>query len=129
MFAAGGVVAERAAMLQVIPGMDAPFESISFAYEPGRDRTVSVTMHGDRSLRLRFTSVIALRFEDDCPGFDPLPHPLPMLRPGMTFPLLKIEESLWLKQWHPVHQNLTHFVLLSLDDLVQLIACPDFDVI
>jgi hypothetical protein len=129
MFAAGAVVTERATMLQVIPGMDAPFESISFAYEPGDDRSVSVTMHGTRSLRLRFTSVIALRFEDDCPGFDPLPRPLPMLRPGMTFPLLKVEESSWLNQWHPVHQNLAHFVLLSLDDLVQLIASPTFDVI
>ena len=120
---------ERAVVLGVVPGIDVPFASISFSYEPGNERSVLVTMHGARNLRLRFKGAIALRFEDDCPGFDPLPHPLPMLRDGVTFPLLKIEESKWLAQWHPVHSNLAHFALLSLDDLVQLLAKPDVEVL
>jgi hypothetical protein len=78
---------------------------------------------GARKLSLEFTRVIAFHFEDDCPGNFPLPRELPKLRPGLTFPLLKIENSRWLSQW-PMWPDLAHFVLLSLDDLVQLIAHP-----
>ena len=118
---------ESAVTWEPVSGIDGLFGSISFAYGPDDGRSVLVTMHGARNLHLRFTGAIALRFEDDCPGFDPLPNPLPMLRPGVTFPLLKIEHSQWLSQWHPVHSGLVHFALLSLDDLVQLIAKPSVD--
>jgi hypothetical protein len=84
-------------------------------------------MYGHRNLHLRFTGAIAIRFEDDCPGFDPLPPPLPMLRPGLTFPLLAIEDSEWVGQWKLIRAGarLRHFALLSLDDLVQIIAESD----
>ena len=121
---------EKAATWDPVPdinGIDGPFGSVSFAYEPHDRRSIVVTMHGKRNLHLRFTGAIALRFEDDYPGFDPLPHPLPMLRPGVTIPLLKIEHSHWLNKWHPVHAGLAHFALLSLDDLVQLIAKPNVE--
>lgn len=86
-----------------------------------------MVMHGQRNLHLRFTGAIALRFEDDCPGFDPLPKPLPMLSPRLTFPLLRIDRSAWLGQWDLIRvgHNLRHFALLSLDDLVQIIANAD----
>ncbi len=111
--------------IQGIERIESPFASIAFSYEPEHRRAVSVTMYGARSLRLCFRGVLALRFEDDCPGFDPLPHPLPTIRPGLTFPLLNIEASPWLGQWQPMHPGLAHFALLSLNDLVQLIAEPD----
>ena len=103
-----------------------PFAGIDFAYGSGRERAVSVVMHGKRSLHLRFSGTIALRFEDDCPGFNPLPKPLPMIRPGLTFPTLRIDHSSWLGQWGNLHMHrgLCHFALLSLDDLVQIIAMP-----
>jgi hypothetical protein len=47
-----------------------PFDGITFAYELGHTRTLSVVMHGDRALRLRFTGLIALRFEDDVGNFE-----------------------------------------------------------
>ena len=108
--------------------IDGLFGSISFAYEPGEARCLTVVMHGHRELHLRFSGVIALRFENDCPGFDPLPHPLPMIQPGVVFPLLKISQSSWLNQWSPLHATCVHFALLSLDDLVQIIAEPNVDV-
>jgi hypothetical protein len=83
-------------------------------------------LRGARTLSLRFTQVIALRYEDECPGFDPLPKELPMLKPGVTFPLLKIEESEWAKQW-AMYNNLVHLALISSDDLVQLVANPEVD--
>ena len=118
---------EKAIKWEPVPGIDGLFGSISFAYAPGDGRSISVTMHGERNLHLHFARAIALRFEDDCPGFNPLPRPLPMLRVDVTFPLLKIEQSLWVSQWHPLHTGLVHFALLSSDDLVQLIARPSVD--
>ncbi len=84
---------------------------------------MSVLMRGKRDLSLRFAHVIALRYEDECPGFDPLPKPLPMLKASVTCPLLTIENSGWAKQW-AMHADLVHFALISSDDLVQLIAKP-----
>ena len=110
-----------------IPNITDPFGGIAFAHEAGNERPLSVVMYGHQNLRLRFTGTIAIRFEDDCPGFDPLPKPLPMIRPGITFPLLQIDDSKWLGQWKLIHtgSKLCHFALLSLDDLVQIIAKSD----
>jgi len=121
-------MAERAVRFEFVPGIDAPYTSISFAYEPGDGRSVVVTMRGPRPIRLKFHGAIALRFEDECPGFDPLPHPLPMLRQDVTFPVLRIEGSKWLAQWSPNHQKLAHFALVSSDDLVQIIAQPEIEI-
>ena len=130
---------EEATIWEAVPDLesiDSPFHSIAFAQSPRighatEGRTIRVVMHGTRDLCLCFTHVHALRFEDDCPGFDPLPHPLPALREQVTFPLLQIRHSRWLGQWEPfgvvAHDRLTHFALLSLDDLVQLIAGPDVE--
>ena len=80
-------------------------------------------MHGARRLSLAFSNVVAMRYEDECPGFDPLPRPLPMLKKGVTFPLLTIAHSEWRAQW-VMHQDLVHYLLISSDDLVQIVAGP-----
>jgi hypothetical protein len=121
------------------PGIVGPSADISFAYS-GRDKA-SVTMHFSRvvglppeDLLLRFEGLVALRWELECPGFDPVPKDLPKCTEVQwriwTFPLLKIEESEWLKQYQPIYEpakapSLSHFLLVSMNDLVQLIARSD----
>jgi hypothetical protein len=82
-----------------------------------------VIMHGNRQLSLVFSNVVAIRYEDECPGFDPIPRPLPMLKEQVTFPLLTVAHSEWRAQWI-MHRELVHYVLISSDDLVQVIASP-----
>ncbi len=82
-------------------------------------------MHGERNLSILFKGVVGVRFEQECPGFDPLPDALPMLRPSTTFPLLKITGSEWLEQLEGIYLGLNHFALISSDHLLQIIAKPD----
>ena len=114
---------ERAAAWHPVPDITDGFGSISFSYRSNDARTVRLVMNGARNLALMFTRVIALHFEDDCPGNFPHPSELPKLRPGLTFPLLKIENSRWLSQW-PMWPDLAHYFLVSSDDLAHLIAHP-----
>jgi hypothetical protein len=113
---------EHAAKWLPVPDIDSMFGSISFSFERS---SLSVTMNGARCLELIFTGIVALRYEDECPGFDPLPKPLPMLREHETFPLLKIEQSRWLEQFDKIYFGRCHFALVSSDDLIQVIAKPD----
>jgi len=122
---------ERAIAWHPVPDITDGFESISFAYEPRTARTsfhqklrsATIVLNGNRSLSLKFAGIIALHFEDDCPGNFPLPSERPRLNAKWMFPLLTIESSSWLAQW-PMWPNLVHYVLLSLDDLVHVIAGP-----
>jgi hypothetical protein len=121
-------MSERASAWYPVPDITDGFGSISFSYEPRtsfdpNSRSARVILIGKRKLWLTFVGVIALHFEDDCPGNFPRPAELPKLRPSLTFPLLKIENSRWLSQW-PMWPNLTHYFLVSSDDLVHLIAHP-----
>jgi hypothetical protein len=57
---------------------------------------------------------------------NPLPKPLPMIGPHLTFPVLRIDESTWLNQWRKLgFLKISHFALISLDDLVQVVAEPN----
>ena len=121
------------------PGVIGPAADISFAYA-GRDNA-AVTMHfsrvaglPDEDLVLRFTCVVALRWELECPGLNPMPLELPKCTSAKwtkwTFPLLKIEKSSWLEQYAPIYKPreglvLSHFLLVSMNDLVQIIARAD----
>jgi hypothetical protein len=112
---------EVARKWEPVADIDIPFGSIWYSYSGD---SLTATLRGSRSLSLRFSGVVALRFELECPGFNPLPKPFPMLRPGATFPLLVVEQSRWLEQYEPIYQGRRHFALVSSDDLVQLIANP-----
>jgi hypothetical protein len=120
-------MSERASAWHPVPDINEGFGSISFSYDSNDSRTALVVMNGARRLSLRFTTVIAFQIEDDCPGNFKLPVALPRLNAKWVFPLLRVENSTWLSQW-PMWPNLAHYVLLSLDDLVQLIALPTADV-
>jgi len=120
------VMSERALAWYPVPDIKDGFGSIFFARGEGEhngSRTLSITMRGERNLSLKFTGVIALHFEDDCPGNFPLPAERPRLNRVFMFPLLKIENSRWLAKW-PMWPNLIHYALLSLDDLVHVAAAP-----
>lgn len=90
-----------------------------------------------RDLILRFKQVIVLSGEDECPGgFVPAPavKSLPKLghgdHPTWTFPLLKIVDSEPLKQYQlmrPSNQPLAHFFMISMDNLVHVIASTEVD--
>lgn len=130
---------ERCCRWEPTSGIVGPAADISFAYS-GRENAF-VTMHFSRvvglpmqDLLLRFRDIVALRWELECPGFDPVPKELPKCTVAKwttwTFPLLRIEESSWLRKYAPIYQlpkgpSLSHFLLISMNDLVQLIARSD----
>ena len=115
---------ERVTKWQPVSDIDSMFESISYSFQ---DDALMVRVIGVRTLGLRFSGVVALRFEQECPGFDFLPRPLPMLRPSQTFPLLLAEGSQWLEQFKMIYGDLSNFALVSSDHLVQLLAKPNVE--
>ena len=108
-----------------VSDIDSPFESISYSFE---NDELLLRMRGIRSLILHFSGVVALRFEQECPGFDfPPVSILPTLRPAQTFPLLLVEGSPWLEQYPATHRELSHFALISSDHLIQVLAKPNVE--
>jgi hypothetical protein len=116
---------ERVAKWQPVSDIDCPFESILYSFH--RDQLLVVRLIGFRTLELHFSGVVGLRFEQECPGFDFLELPLPMLSSSQTFPLLLVQESEWLKRFTGIYGNLSHFALVSSDHLVQLLARPNVE--
>jgi hypothetical protein len=118
-----------------VSGIIGPSEAISFVYW-GR-RQGLIVMHFSRvpklstkDLLLRFEDMAAIRWELECPGFEAYPKDLPKCTVEKwrqwIFPLLKIEGSQLLEQ-HQSSQpstkhSLSHFLLISMDDIVQIVA-------
>jgi hypothetical protein len=133
----------RAEIWEPIDGILGPCVQISFSYAPSHVATVLMTFEGTaggapRGLTLKFTRVVVLCGEEECPGgFAPIPKPLPQLgrgdHPTFTFPLLKLVDSEPLKQYELIFHNkgqpLAHFCLISLHNIVQVIASADAEVI
>ncbi len=99
--------------------IDSPFDTISYSFQNAH---LSVDMVGQRKLFLEFSDVVAIHFEQECPGFDFPPGPLPMLRPGSTFPLLIVEGSEWQEKYGLIYKGVTHYALISSDHLLQVLA-------
>ena len=112
---------ERAEIWEPVTDINEPFGSISYSYN---GESLLVSLHGARSLSIRFAGVVAVRSELECPGLDALPHQLPALRPSVTFPLLTVAQSRWLAQFAHIYPGRVHFALISSDSLLQLIALP-----
>ena len=110
-------MSDRLSKWHPVLDIDRPFERIAYSFESD---TLSVRMIGARTLVLRFSGVVALRFEQECPGVDFPPLPLPMLGPSQTFPLLVVEESRWLEPFQLVYRGVSHFALVSSDHLLQV---------
>lgn len=112
---------ERSEKWEPITDLDEPFGSLSYSFE---HPSFQVMLLGARRLSLHFTGVVAVRFELECPGYDPLPRPLPMLREAVTFPLLQVHGSRLLQDFRHMYPGVAHFALVSSDHLLQLIAQP-----
>jgi hypothetical protein len=121
-----------------IDGICGPCGQISFSYIPANTATVVMAFHGvagspSRNLTLDFKRVFVLCGEDECPGgFVTVPKQLPKLgrgdHPAWTFPLLKLVDSEPLKQYEHYgykDQPMAHFFLVSLHNLVHVIASAD----
>lgn len=113
-----------------VAGIDRPCGSMSFSYT---DQTLVVVMHFLRpelgkewDLRLEFSSVLAVRWENECPGLESYPNNMACLEEGVTFPLQKVSGSEWLSMLGTIHsvrdRPHAHFLLVASDDLMQLIA-------
>ena len=112
-------MSSRVSKWHPVSDLDRPFERIGFSFEGD---ALLVRMIGARTLVLRFSGVVALRFEQECPGVDFLPLPLPSLGPSQTFPLLVVERSQWLEPFRPIYRDVAHFALVSGDHLMQVLA-------
>jgi hypothetical protein len=120
-------------------GIEGPCAEISLTLS--RDGTLSVTMHfsdvrglPNRDLRIQFAGALALHWEDECPGFYPVPPEMAKCSnpqwASWVFPLHKIEDSELLEQFRAVYEvgaapRLAHFLLIAMDDLVHIIARSD----
>ena len=87
----------------------------------------------NRDLLLTFNGVLSLLWELEGPGVSAMPRNLPRCtRPewkAWTFPLLQVTGSEWLGQYQSIYPAtptpLAHFLLVSTNDLVQLVARAD----
>ncbi len=87
-------------------------------------------------LELQFIGLTAIRWADECYGsiVDAKKLPLPKCREkpwaGWTFPLLTVSGSTWVTSYQdlPVSKGRTHFYLVSMNDLVDVLALPKVEV-
>ena len=133
----------KATVWEPVPGIIGPCADISFE-RAASGVVILVTMHFSnviglpgRDLRLRFSGPLALRWEVECPGFDLVPRELPKCTVSAwrdwTFPLLRVEGGELLEQFRSVYEyccgpKISHFLLISMNDLVQIVARSDVEV-
>ena len=87
----------------------------------------------NRDLVIYFNGVLSLLWELEGPGVSAMPRNLPKCPAPewktWTFPLLNVTGSEWLAQYQAIYHNgptpLAHYLLVSTNDLVQLIARAD----
>ena len=130
---------ERAVKWEPVSGVSAPCIDISFHWE--RSGNLRVEMFFSESevqnIELTFRGVISLRWEEEHFGLNPLPESLPTIGVGAhqawTFPILRIENSVWLRAHedrNPIaSQSRVHFALVGLNDLLQLLALASVEVV
>jgi len=130
----------HAEIWEPIEGICEPCDHIAFSYIPSHAAEIRMTFAATaggnpRELILRFTQVVVLSGEDEAPGeFVPAPatSSLPKLgrgaHPTWTFPLLKIVDSEPLRNYQLMRpQKIAHFFMVSLDNLVHVIAGAEVD--
>ncbi len=126
----------RASPWNPVPDVVGPCADISF--ERLLTGELQVTMHfstvvglPDKDLQLRFTNVLAVWWEVECPGIEAVPAKLPKCAAPewdkWTFPLLTVEGAEFLERLRPIYERagvaaLGLFLLVSMNDLIQVVA-------
>ena len=134
------MASERCVRWEPVPGIQSACADISFQLDSRDQLTATMHfshMHGQpkRDLSLRFAGVVALRWVQESFDVIHLPKPWPQVgsgaQPTWTFPLLQIQHSTWLAEHQsansPAAEGRIHFALISLNDLVHILAFPDVE--
>jgi hypothetical protein len=119
-----------------VNGVEGPCSDISFSRFLGEG--LVVTMHfslvsglPNRDLRLSFQNVFAMHWEDECPGFYPVPKNMDKCASPdwnkWVFPPQRVEGSEVLDEHRGIrevagNQELAHFLLISMNALLHVIA-------
>jgi hypothetical protein len=135
-----GESAMHAEVWEPIEGICEPCDHIAFSYTPLHTAEIRMTFAvtagaGPRELILGFKGVVVVTGEDEAPGgfvAAPAINSLPKLgrgaHPNWTFPLLQIVDSEPLKNYQLMRpQKIAHFFMVSMDNLVHVIASADVD--
>jgi hypothetical protein len=126
---------QRCVKWEPVPGIQSHCGAISFNLDSRDELTVRMHFSLERDLLLKFPGVIALQWEEESFCMILLPRPWPQIGAGdyptWTFPLLQVEHSAWLAEYQagfpvrPGTERRVHFALVSLDDLVHILALPE----
>ncbi len=123
------------------PEIDSACADISFAWASQKDAALVVVMHFSRvvdgiakDLEIVFERPFAIRWEEESFGFIESPEALPKCAATKfriwTHPTLIVEDSRWAEQYSarryaeddPGSQNVVHYFLVSMNDLVHVLA-------
>jgi hypothetical protein len=117
-----------------IAGIESPAADIQFAYHPPYKLTASMRFSNvaggsPHDLLLHFSDVTAIQYETEALALIPFPKDPPRLTGqwiGWRYPLLEVPDSHWLAEYLEVRpdEDLHHFVLVSLNDLLHILATP-----
>ncbi len=116
-----------------VAGINSFCADIGLVYEPPARLTVRLYFSHVRGnppedVLLEFEYVAAFRCEDECFYGSCLPDKLPRFDDKqVTFPLLIVEDSPWARRLadrHPQGEGCIHYVFISLNDTVEVLAHP-----
>ena len=129
----------KASIWQPVSGVVGPSADIELALSL-KDALV-VTMHfslvkglPDEDLRLQFTDALAVHWEIEGPGFNSVPQDMVKCSDPQwamwVFPLQRVEDSELLEHFRTFYEigsspKLAHFLLISMNDIVHVIARSD----
>jgi hypothetical protein len=132
-----GAMADSLSPWDIGVAISAPCADISFSSLPnGRIRVLmrfSLVVGGiPDDLELIFDRAAAMNWADE--AVHSVSVPMPTQRPrlpagkwdGWTYPLLRVNESSWLSRFEflPNCRGLTHFLLVAMNDIVDIVAGP-----
>jgi hypothetical protein len=133
-------VPDTAIIWEPVAGIDSPCAAIAFRYDPPdklQARMYFSRVNGGPSqdLEVLFKGVIGIRWSDEFHGsiVYQAPQPAPKCRDShwsrWVFPLLRVCESSWLATYQglPATALREHFALISMNDLLDVIALPDVE--
>lgn len=130
---------EKAVKCQIIPEIDNPCPDISYQWTAEKGAKLVVVMYFSRFLgghehdvELTFSNPMALQWEDESFGLISLPDELPRCTKDnyWMYPILIIENSKWADTYasrlyaaeDPKAKNVTHYALISMNDLVHVLS-------